>query len=263
MPAFRSTPDLPSVLTCGDWSWSPYEAGKSKPFWLGTDAEGTRWLTKMRGGFNAYREIVFARLAQRAGWSCQSSTFAVLDPTSPPMRFTRSEDQVQLLSLFVEEHPSTACGVDCPLPRLQMDLAAADDRAMALQRTSILGALDWARADVAAALLGANEPSGGILTRDHRHLIIDSELMFSTGPTDPRVTDWYECASGAQSNLGSAITREVCMVVGSLADSDIEELLLVPSGVHIAMSWSIGDRLRSARDFAFEFVRTNTGERRA
>ena len=126
MPAFRSMPDLPSVLNCGDWNWSPYEAGKSKPFWLGTDVEGTRWLTKMRGGFNAYREIVFARLAQ-----------------------------------------------------------------------------------------------------------------------------------------GSAITREVCMFVGSLADSDIEELLLVPSGVHIAMSWSIGDRLRSARDFAFEFVRKNTGERRA
>ena len=36
-------------------------------WWIGTDLEGRQWLVKMKGSFYAYREHVFASLAQRAG----------------------------------------------------------------------------------------------------------------------------------------------------------------------------------------------------
>lgn len=84
MSSFPLMRDLPQVVETTGWSWRSYEApvAPSMNFWIGTDREGNRWLTKLTGDFCAYREIVFARLAQRMHWSCQSSVFMRLDESS-------------------------------------------------------------------------------------------------------------------------------------------------------------------------------------
>ena len=75
--SFPSISELPKLLDASDWEWQrpPLRddgMGMDANWWIGTDREGRRWLVKMTNGFYAYREHVFASLAQRLGISCQS-----------------------------------------------------------------------------------------------------------------------------------------------------------------------------------------------
>jgi len=65
----------------------------SSYFFVGTGESGNQRLTKFRGGFKGYPEVVFERLVQSAGWLCQSSTFAIIHSKSLPGRLHR-ETQV-------------------------------------------------------------------------------------------------------------------------------------------------------------------------
>lgn len=84
MPSFPLMRDLPTVIDTKGWNWIRFTApvAPSHNFWLGTDLQGNRWLTKLTGEFNAYREIVFGRLAQQMNWSCQSTVFMRVDSKS-------------------------------------------------------------------------------------------------------------------------------------------------------------------------------------
>lgn len=54
--------DLPPAIECTGWEWERFTApGESSyNFWAGIDRDGNRWLTKLKGGFYAYREKMFA-----------------------------------------------------------------------------------------------------------------------------------------------------------------------------------------------------------
>jgi len=90
---------FPLIVEASNWEWKRFEdpARSAENFFEATDEFGNRWLTKMRGSFYAYREFVFERLVQRAGWLCQSSCFTVLDDTCLPMREGNTESAQQAL----------------------------------------------------------------------------------------------------------------------------------------------------------------------
>ena len=100
--------ELPKVVDTHGWHWKPYSVG-IKDFWIGQDPVGRKWMTKMRGAERAYREIVFARLAQAMNWSCQSSIFIALDEES--MALLKSEcGRFHAAHFFLEEHQySSGC----------------------------------------------------------------------------------------------------------------------------------------------------------
>ena len=113
--SFPSIKELPKVLDSTGWKWERYETPSfpSYNFWVGTDLDGRKWLTKLRGDFYAYREIVFGRIAQKMGWSCQSSTFVVLDNQSAEAIGVR--DRVHAAHWLLAEHAGTLCSRACPL----------------------------------------------------------------------------------------------------------------------------------------------------
>lgn len=85
----RSSPplicDLPSLVSTDDWFWQPAgcQGSATARILVGHDKHDQRWLTKVRGREYGLRELAFARLAQRLGWSCQSSIFVRLPPHCP------------------------------------------------------------------------------------------------------------------------------------------------------------------------------------
>ena len=61
-PSYPLVSELPPIIETRKWDWKP-----RGDFFLGTDESGVVWLTKMRGAFRGYREVVFERLVQRTG----------------------------------------------------------------------------------------------------------------------------------------------------------------------------------------------------
>lgn len=188
MPSFPKIIDLPTILNTTDWEWTPYRTPSfpSYDFWLGIDPDGNRWLTKLKGDFYAYRELVFARLAQKMGWSCQSSTFIQLAPQSAVV-LGRSAGEVHAAHWFMEEHTPGTCSSDCPLKLIiNRSGLTVDD----LAGSRIAHLMDWPKSEIATCLFGGNELPGFLITTDHELIIIDSEQMFSNAPCDLTETNW-------------------------------------------------------------------------
>jgi hypothetical protein len=81
--SFPLISELPKLLDASDWKWQkPPQRhsgmGMSPEWWIGADRGGRKWLVKMRNGFYAYREHVFASLAQRLRISCLSSAYLLI-----------------------------------------------------------------------------------------------------------------------------------------------------------------------------------------
>lgn len=114
--SFPQINEFPPVLQTTGWSWVTYKTPEpsSQQFWVGTDRDGCKWLTKLRGGFSGYREIVFARLAQRMGWSCQTSIFVQLDDTALGVLPVRPNCRTHAVHWFLEEHKPVKCTAKCP-----------------------------------------------------------------------------------------------------------------------------------------------------
>ena len=85
MPSFPKIIDLPRILNTTDWEWTPYRTPSfpSYDFWLGIDPDGNRWLTKLKGDFYAYRELVFARWRRRWGGHVKVLPSYSLTPSLP------------------------------------------------------------------------------------------------------------------------------------------------------------------------------------
>lgn len=174
--------ELPTFLETSGWSWEQIKAPAhpSDGFWVGTDQYGQRWLAKLRGSFYAYREIVFARLAQDMEWSCQSSTFIRLDADSAH-RLNRDVGEVHGAHWSMEEHVYPPCGTDCALfPLVGHEVKAPSE----LNFPGVSGLIDWPKSEIAAHIFGGNEPPGRLFTVEHEFVIIDSEQMFSTNPSN-------------------------------------------------------------------------------
>jgi len=123
----------------------------------------------MRRSFLGYREIVFERLVQRAGWLCQSSSFAILERTSPPRQMNPKAERIQLVTRLLSEHESTNCGPDCPIGPLRGNLYdLGGDPVELLAASPIEDVLNKARKEILAPLLGGSEQAGCLTTIDHR-----------------------------------------------------------------------------------------------
>lgn len=249
MTSFPQMQDIPPVLDSTGWTWerySPPSIYHSKIFWLGVDREGNRWLTKLRGSFCAYREIVFARLAQRMGWSCQSSSFLRLDMISAK-RLSVPATEVQAVHWFMDEHIFSPCSLECSVGRT---IEILDD----LYNSGIKHHLDLAKSDIAACLFGANEPSGRFISTAHDFVIIDSEQMFSTGPCELDGTAWWKHQDGSQSPAGQALALEVCLSLCAISTEDLYNALSIPKTISIQERWPIRPKLLASKEFAIQFL---------
>lgn len=242
--------DLPSVIDTEGWGWN--QLGRSGgDIWIGTDLAGKQWLLKLRGSFYAYREIVFARIAQTLGWSHQSSVFALVSEDAVPRQDSRELEMVQAVSWFLPEHWSKSCRPGCPLEALNQNFGNnPNDPIAALCRSSIVRVLDWARGDIAAHIFGANEGPQRLFTIGHEFVLIDSEQMFSTQPCELTTTGWWSRRDGSPSDVGIDLTLEVCKEVGALSNADLDACLSIPMGLEVDASWDIQDIVFAGRDYA-------------
>ena len=248
---------LPCFVETRNWTWKPFE-GLSElgaDFFEGVDELGAKWLTKMRGSFRGYREIVFERLVQRASWLCQSSTFAILDNSSLPMRNHPGSERIQLVTRVLREHGPEDCKPECPIGPLRGDLSQLyDDPLKALASSPLKGVLNIARAEILAPLLGGTECAGYLTTTDHRVFLIDGELMFLTWPSDVRETYWWNRSDGSPWSAGQQLTRDVCATVGSFEDDELEAILELPEDLEIELNWPLRPLLYCARDYGWAFA---------
>lgn len=166
---------LPKFINSHGWTWQRLE-DKGRNFWVGTDLQGNRWLTKLRGSFYAYREIVFARMLQELGWSIQSSCFLKLDKVSA-LTLGSEENEVHSIHWFMEEHQFGGCSIHCPLPYINECLTIKD-----FIKLGVPYIRDLFKCEIAIHIFGANEPCGYFYTPEHEFVIIDSEHVFSTQP---------------------------------------------------------------------------------
>lgn len=246
MSSYPLVNELPLIVEARNWEWKPFKdpARLRVDFFEGVDEFGNRWLTKMRGSFYAYRELVFERLAQRAGWLCQSSCFTVLDDTCLPMREGNTES-VQLVTRLLEEHKHEDCGPDCPIAPLR---DVADGLVFKLSTSRLKDGFNIARKDILAALLGGNEPADALTTVGHEVYLIDGEQMFLTSPSDVRESCWWGMDGGKE------LTRSICQKIGSFSDKELENMLEKPSGIKIKEICDIRSKLYEARDYARDFA---------
>jgi hypothetical protein len=217
--SFPLISDLPGVTDTHGWAWTRFEHPwkGTDHIWVGTDHDGNRWLLKMRGSFRAYREIVFARIAQTLGWSNQSSVFALVPKDAEPRKAVRESEGIQAVSWFLPEHGHGACGTGCPMEHLARTMAAnSDDSLEAISHVPIRNMLDGPRSEIAALLFGSNDGPEALFTPDHRLVIIDSEQMFSISPTDLTKSGWWRTRSGEMSKQGIDLTTDVCKAVTGL-----------------------------------------------
>ena len=227
MASFPSMLEIPISASTQGWSWEKIQNPglPSDGFWLGTDLQGGRWLTKLRGSFYAYREIVFARLVQRLGWSCQSSMFVRLDRESAAV-LGRKIGEVHSAHWYLDEHASMRCGPECSLKALfDHEVRSVDD----LVFSGVSHLLDWPKSELAAYIFGGNEPPGRLFTATHEFVIIDSEQMFSTGPCQFDTWSWLKTPDGAAHLGGHKLAEEVCREISSLPSSFLSESLVKPS----------------------------------
>ncbi|MEQ8261630.1 MAG: hypothetical protein RH947_15135 [Alcanivorax sp.] len=250
MLSFPLMSDLPHSISTFGWSWERLTlSGPSENFWLGTDREGNRWLTKLRGPFYAYREIVFARLAQAMNWSCQSSVFLNLDPVSASVLGVKP-DITHAAHWFIPEHKRQPCSEGCALKFFfDKEIRTVDD----LAGSQIEHLLDWPKSEFAAFLFGGNEPPGRLFTTAHEFVIIDSEQMFSTGPCDLETAFWWNAPNGEPSQSGRMLAAQVCADLLSLSERDIKAALFIPKGIEVRENWPIASIIKASREFAASF----------
>lgn len=201
-------------------------------------------------GYDTYREIVFARLAQKMGWSCQSSVFLKLDkPSAETLGVSASE--IHAAHWYMEEHQHSACSPDCPINLLNDKPPETIDDLCNFQ---IKHLIDWPKSELAALLFGANDGPDRLFTRQHEFVVIDSEQMFASGPSDPSSWGWWTERDGTPSRSGHALALEVYREVCALTLADIEEALTIPQSVRVPQRRPIACKLKASRKFAADFI---------
>jgi hypothetical protein len=254
MPSFPYMVDLPPILSTRGWTWEPIKTPwhPSHDFWLATDMDGNRWLTKLRGSFYAYREITFAKLAQAMGWSCQSSIYIKLDAESAAI-VGAVAGEVHAAHWFLDEHPMSQCGECCGMHQLfDLKVRSVED----LEGIGIAHLNDWPKSQFAAYVFGANETSDMLFTAQHEFVIIDSEQMFSTGPCRFEELRWLHGQTGDAYRKGVALAAETCADIANLTSVELTRALAVPQGVKIDQRWSIAPKIKQSIKFASSYLQS-------
>lgn len=252
MPSFPLMRDLPSVVNTAGWTWDSFEApiAPCSNFWLGKDPQGNRWLTKLRGDFRAYREIVFSRLAQQMGWSCQSSVFMQLDRESAEA-LGKKQGEIHAAHWFLDEHVSSPCTEDCSLLSLRGKEIETIEDVVSLPFAHII---DWPKSEMAACLFGGHEPPGRFFTKMHEFVIIDSELMFSSGPQSFESTRWWGKRDTPQLS-GLELANQVCADFVALGRESLSKALAVPEAISIQQRQPIAPLIYESFAHAEAFLR--------
>ena len=253
MPSFPLMSELPSSLSTRGWSWERIctSSQSSKDFWLASDRQGNKWLLKLRGSFCAYREITFARIAQKLGWSCQSSIYVHLDSEAAQV-LGRESEEVHAAHWFMDEHAHSPCDYACPFEELAgRPIETIED----IRGVNIQHIIDWPKSELAAYVFGGNEPPGRFITIDHEFVIIDSEQMFSTDPSQFGRAPWMWRNDGSYMQSGHELALTVCEEVASLSENFVRELIFVPDDVEIEFRWPIMPKLMRSIEFARGYVR--------
>lgn len=251
MSSFPLIRDLPSVVDTKGWTWRSFDApsAPSFNFWLGTDPQGNRWLTKLGGDFRAYREIVFSRLAQQMGWSCQSSVFMRLDEESARIIGAKA-GEIHAAHWFLDEHIYPPCTEGCSLALLLgKPIGAVED----IVDLPVAHIIDWPKSEMAACLFGGHEPPGQLFTKTHEFVIIDSELMFSTGPCSFESTTWWG-EKDAPTPSGLALAKEVCAGFIALGRESLTDAVTLPKGVAVKERWPVAPLIYRSFAYAEAFL---------
>lgn len=254
---FPPSRSLPLLLSPLDWTWHPLSSRQH--FWVGEDTDGTHWLVKFRGGFNAVRERAFSIIAQALGISCQSSTFLKFPRDFSLFPSVDSTDVHDLAIWFLDKHePGQPCD-DCPLEELSRQWRLSPNDVEVLRESPVANAIDMARGQMLGMLCEMHEPPGYLFTRDHLFVQIDNELMFSRSAganlwDSPWVTDDGQVR---QSGLDEAV--RLCEQVLSLPDEIFQEALRLPPGYQPRMIWSVRREINAICPRARTFLETAAG----
>jgi hypothetical protein len=242
--------NLPVHVVATDWNWlrpkpnSKLAFGLKSNWWIGTDNMGRRWVVKMRGSNRAYREHVFAALAQRLGISCQSSMYLTIPRNGAPMLNEPKAESNQLALWFFDEHQDPCSSERCPLTILQGLSIDSEATLQTYLSCGVSRALDWIRGEVLGYLCGQFEPPGHLFTVEHEFVQIDNELMFSSGPVNLEDCRWLRFRIGLQ------CAENICEGLSKISDAELLHLAEIPKGYVVSRKNNIRRRLRAARGAA-------------
>jgi hypothetical protein len=119
-----------------------------------------------------------------------------------------------------------------------------------LYPNNIANFLDWPKSELSSYVFGGNEPPGRLFTTSHRLVIIDSEQMFSTGPTSFESDPWLKKKDGERSESGCSVASEMCREIASLSQTTIATALQLPAHIKVNSRWPIAPKIRAAVKFA-------------
>jgi len=233
----------PTLLDTSGFHW---EKHREQEFWIGSSPNGQRWLFKMRGGFRSQREYIASKILNKIGVPSQTSKFVILTDMDY-FGLSDKNNRCQLAINMLKEHPIDICGhpsnAVCPYKKL---------REMKLEK---LGTLDKLRQcgvenadtivalDILAYLLGATEPSGFLVTIDHKIYVIDNELCFSSDATNPLQIGW-ESPYLHESEYRELVLK-ISMRLASITEEMMDSYSLLPTGYNIEEAWQVKPILMS------------------
>jgi len=257
--SFPKIRELPQLIDASDWVWQKPSLHDDKArikaeWWIGTDSDGTKWLLKMTGGFYAYREHVFASLAQRIGISCQSSAYVLIGSESAePRSQTEFSEPFQLAIWLMDEHADKPCSLTCPWSIYSATCRNGDY--LNIHQASTDGVSyfdDLMRGDVLGYLCGQFEPHDHFLTSQHEYVVIDNELMFAAERGVKRSLNgcrWLKFDAA-----GSLVT-EVCRNFVQITDKELHEIAEIPKGYSISNGRNLYHDLRAAKAAASDYLK--------
>lgn len=140
------------------------------------------------------------------------------------------------------------------MPLVGKPIGAVED----LEPLVIKHIMDWPKSELAACLFGGNEPPGRLFTKSHEFVIIDSELMFATGPCSFSSTRWWG-NEHTPSPSGLRIAQEVCHDLLEISASKVKDALSVPVSIKIVERWPISPYLFASFSYAKSFCEDQRG----
>jgi hypothetical protein len=217
-------------------------------WWLGTDEMGRRWVLKMTGSNYAYREHVFASLAQRLGISCQSSMYLTIPRGSAPILHETKTEPHQLALCFLEEHLGSCSLESCPLDILNDLSIDSEENLQIYLSCGVKNTTDFIRGEILGYLCGQFEPPDRLFTMNHELVQIDNELMFANDPINLVECRWLQFRVGLQ------CAEDICCTLSELSEDEILAFAEIPSGYLVTQDNNIPRKLLAAHRAAKNYL---------
>jgi hypothetical protein len=241
--------DMPLFLDTATWTWSR----RKKTFWIGHEADGTKWLVKGRGSVYALRERSSAFLMQSLGINCQSSVYISLNTDSLPLQDNPDLEKFQLAIRYIDEHNGDCKDEKCPKKVFVENFESTPRKISFLEHCSVINAIDWVKVQLLACLCGAHEPSQRLMSKDHVMYIIDNEQMFSNQPNSPitGAKHWFDF----EFYEAMTWTLNLCKELSSINENDVRTFTNIPNGYLLDEPYPLVDLMKDAILFAKKFLK--------